>query len=301
MVSPRLPHLVSLGGFLLCVTVLILLPEAIRVAVAPGYATIRSVQTVDIQAAPDRFHGQASFELGGATKDSRVRCTRVEADGASLNRYRCETSQRRKVTEPSTSEILPRNAGWSYSNVGPRNVDTEIEPGAGTTGLWLLPSILLAGLGYHLLRDRTRPATPVRSAVALVVAVVALHSLIDLALSPWASAEDATVAASSAQAMRLQPLSWIVGAVILGPVLEELVFRGLGWNLLARTFPVPVVAALTTLLFTVGHVHDWALALSVLAAGALLALVRIRTGSVMWCVIAHSAINAVTLSVWYMT
>lgn len=301
MASPRLPPLISLGGFFLCVMVLILLPEGIRATVAPGYATIRSVQTVDVQAAPDGFRGQASFELGGAMEDSRVRCARVETDGAPPNRYRCETIQRSKVTEPSTSEFLSRNAGWVYSNVGSRSVDTEIEPDAGSSNLWLLPSILLAGLGYHLLRDRSRPATPVRSAIVLVIAVVVLHSLIDLSLSPWASAEDATVAASSAQAMRLQPLSWIVGAVVLGPVLEELVFRGLGWNLLARTFPVPVVAALTTLLFTVGHVHDWALALSVLAAGALLALVRIRTGSVMWCVIAHSAINAVTLSVWYMT
>lgn len=72
----------------------------------------------------------------------------------------------------------------------------------------------------------------------------------------------------------------LVGIVVLAPLLEELVFRGLVFQLLlARLGPAPTVIG-TALIFALGHGQYRGLDLAqVLADGLLLGLARLRTGS----------------------
>jgi hypothetical protein len=72
----------------------------------------------------------------------------------------------------------------------------------------------------------------------------------------------------------------IVGIVVLAPLLEELVFRGLLFQLLlSRIGPAPTVIA-TAVVFALGHGQYRGLDLAqVLVDGLLLGLARLRTGS----------------------
>ncbi len=81
--------------------------------------------------------------------------------------------------------------------------------------------------------------------------------------------------------------------VTLFPLVEEFVFRGLLISWLRR-FGFVAAAAISTALFAAIHlpvtVHGW---LYFAMIGALLCVVRYRTGSVWWCVAAHATYNAV--------
>jgi hypothetical protein len=84
-------------------------------------------------------------------------------------------------------------------------------------------------------------------------------------------------------------------AVVAGfvPVVEELLFRGAGFSLLARFGPWTSIVALG-LIF--GVAHGLVLALPILVAfGIGLAWLRERTGSVYPCIALHGTFNAVSL------
>lgn len=86
-----------------------------------------------------------------------------------------------------------------------------------------------------------------------------------------------------------------VAVALVGPVVEELMYRGAGMTLLAR-FGAPVAVAVTSLGFGLGH--GLVLALPALVFfGLVTALLRLRTDSVYPCVLVHSAFNATSLIV----
>jgi membrane protease YdiL (CAAX protease family) len=80
---------------------------------------------------------------------------------------------------------------------------------------------------------------------------------------------------------------------VITPVVEELVFRGAGYSLLA---PFGEAVAILVVGLTFGLVHGLVHGLVILAAfGAGLAWLRARTASVYPCMVVHSLFNAVAL------
>ncbi len=84
-----------------------------------------------------------------------------------------------------------------------------------------------------------------------------------------------------------------VAIALVGPIVEELVYRGAGMTLFGALGAVPAVA-ITSLAF--GLAHGLVLALAALVFfGVVTALLRLRTNSVYPCMIVHCAFNATSL------
>jgi membrane protease YdiL (CAAX protease family) len=86
-----------------------------------------------------------------------------------------------------------------------------------------------------------------------------------------------------------------VSVALVGPVVEELLYRGAGMSLLAR-YGSFVAVAVTSLGFGLGHGLLLALPALVLF-GVVTALLRLRTQSVYPCMLVHCAFNATALIV----
>lgn len=86
-----------------------------------------------------------------------------------------------------------------------------------------------------------------------------------------------------------------VVVALLGPAVEELLYRGAGISLLAR-FGAPAAVLVTALPFALGHGLVRAMPALILF-GLLVGLLRLRTRSVYPCILAHSAFNATSLLV----
>lgn len=80
----------------------------------------------------------------------------------------------------------------------------------------------------------------------------------------------------------------------LVPVVEELVFRGLGFTLLLPYLGLPLTVAGTGLIFALGHGLLYGLPVLILF-GSALAYLRARTGSVLPCIVTHGLFNAFAL------
>lgn len=86
-----------------------------------------------------------------------------------------------------------------------------------------------------------------------------------------------------------------VAVALVGPIVEELMYRGAGMRLLAR-FGIPAAVVLTSLGFGLGHGLVLALPALVLF-GLVTAALRVRTNSVYPCMLVHCAFNATSLIV----
>jgi membrane protease YdiL (CAAX protease family) len=86
-----------------------------------------------------------------------------------------------------------------------------------------------------------------------------------------------------------------VAVAVVGPIVEELMYRGAGMTLLARYGPVAAVLV-TGIAFGLGHGLLLALA-ALVFFGVVTALVRLQTGSVYPCILVHCAFNATSLIV----
>jgi membrane protease YdiL (CAAX protease family) len=295
-------RLLAVLVFVAVVIVLILGPEAIEQWQSPGEFSVRSVEIVEFEAMPAGMRDLDAFSLQTPDGRVQVRCTPIlPAKDESLQRYRCERTARQRSSAPGYRELMPKESGWLYRRVETDASSLVVDIDQSSAGWWKLPAIALAALGLWWLR---RSATPepkraFRSSLGWVAAMLALDLLLSYLLSPWVSASDAQIAELMQREVRRQPWLLVAQMVIFGPVLEELVFRGLGWALLRRVFPLAAVVALTTTAFVLGHSHDWATTVAVTSSGLILAWIRIRTGSVLWCIGAHSAMNAMTLLFWY--
>lgn len=80
----------------------------------------------------------------------------------------------------------------------------------------------------------------------------------------------------------------------LVPVVEELVFRGLGVTLLLPYLGVPLTVAASGLIFALAHGLLYGLPVLVLF-GAALAFLRTRTGSIYPCIVTHALFNSFAL------
>jgi membrane protease YdiL (CAAX protease family) len=84
-----------------------------------------------------------------------------------------------------------------------------------------------------------------------------------------------------------------VAIAIVGPIVEELMYRGAGMTLLSR-YGAPTAVIVTAVVF--GLSHGLLLALGALIwFGVVVALLRLKTGSVYPCILVHSVFNATSL------
>jgi uncharacterized protein len=168
-----------------------------------------------------------------------------------------------------------------------------------------LPALLLAW--RHLLRPaglgfaaafglRPRPGR-VRQLVAITLVLLGVGALADLVVglasqafgfdthwTEWFS-EDLVWGGRGALAVALVEL------LILAPVLEELVFRGLLYGTLRRRFGMAGAALISAGAFAIGHGYGFAGLSSVFAAGLLYAWAYEQTGSLLPSMAAHAASN----------
>jgi membrane protease YdiL (CAAX protease family) len=84
----------------------------------------------------------------------------------------------------------------------------------------------------------------------------------------------------------------LLGSVLLAPVFEELIFRGLLYGSLRASLSWPLAAIGSALVFGLAHGYGPTGFLSVLLSGLLWAWVYERTGSLLPCIVAHVVNNA---------
>jgi membrane protease YdiL (CAAX protease family) len=91
------------------------------------------------------------------------------------------------------------------------------------------------------------------------------------------------------------PGAWLVvlGIVVVGPLAEEILFRGYLFTALAATLPAWVAHLVTAVLFGLAHGFDYALPIAVLAL--LFGWLRARHRALWPCVLAHMVHNGLTV------
>jgi membrane protease YdiL (CAAX protease family) len=106
--------------------------------------------------------------------------------------------------------------------------------------------------------------------------------------------------ASASPLLRL-PLALLV--VTLGPLVEELLFRGVLLSAALRYAPSGVAIFITAALFACVHLPDlgflWYALPNLLVLGAVLAWLRLASGSVWPAVLAHGVNNALAVVSWF--
>jgi membrane protease YdiL (CAAX protease family) len=84
-----------------------------------------------------------------------------------------------------------------------------------------------------------------------------------------------------------------VAVAVVGPTVEELMYRGAGMTLLAR-YGTPVAVLVSAVAFCLGHGLLLALA-ALVFFGFVTALLRLKTGSIYPCILVHFLFNATSL------
>jgi uncharacterized protein len=114
-----------------------------------------------------------------------------------------------------------------------------------------------------------------------------------LAKSPRLS--DMGILSQLASAGGLARAVWAFAGVILGPPLEEFLFRGVLFSGLARSWGRMAAVLGTTVIFALLHLPEvgvyWPAAVSVTLLGLATALIRARTGRIVPCIATHCAYN----------
>ena len=208
--------------------------------------------------------------------------------------------------------LLVRSGLMDPSALDPSMLDTE----SGGPGLLaIVVASQLAGLGVVLLFLRVRgiplqrlvgAARPIgrdlRIGLGLgLLAIVASTLIVSLLVT--LSGSEATpeqVLTGGLLETPLQLTLAVIAAVVLAPVAEELLFRGLLHRGLRRRLRIVPATALSSVLFAVVHV-DVALSqplalVGLTLVGVILAVASERTGSLIVPVVIHAVHNAVTIA-----
>jgi membrane protease YdiL (CAAX protease family) len=134
-------------------------------------------------------------------------------------------------------------------------------------------------------------------AVPSLGAVAASLGFNYLEIDPASGATLDTMATS----LKEQPVVVLASMLLVAPVVEEWVFRGLGWRELRPRFSSAATIAFSAYPFALLHGAQYGLvgvAFSLLV-GILLGIVREKTGSLLLSVVAHAMVNLLSaLSLW---
>jgi len=87
----------------------------------------------------------------------------------------------------------------------------------------------------------------------------------------------------------------VVLAIIVAPLLEEIIFRGFFWAGLRRTRGPRFALVFTAVLFGIVHLDPPAAVLPMMAFGYFLGVLMERTGSLVACFVAHAAFNTLSI------
>ena len=98
----------------------------------------------------------------------------------------------------------------------------------------------------------------------------------------------------------LLQIGWVLMFVVLFPIVEETLFRGVLFTGLSQSWGPTVGGIVTTVLFVAVHMPKvleyWPALLAVALIGTLTVLIRIRTGSLAPGIIMHSTYNGVLVA-----
>jgi len=99
-----------------------------------------------------------------------------------------------------------------------------------------------------------------------------------------------------------EPRGWLIGialvAVIYGPVVEELLFRGFIFNAILRYVPVGAALAISGIIFAGAHFEDPTSFVPLAVTGIILATIYYRTGSLVTSMLAHGTFNFISLALY---
>lgn len=87
----------------------------------------------------------------------------------------------------------------------------------------------------------------------------------------------------------------VVASVFIGPVLEEMLFRGVLFRGLRRIYPVGLVTIMTAWFFGAAHMH-WQAMVTIGLVGLVFGWLRGWSGSIVPTALAHMAFNAVSVA-----
>ncbi|HEY8585368.1 MAG TPA: type II CAAX endopeptidase family protein [Rhodanobacter sp.] len=98
-------------------------------------------------------------------------------------------------------------------------------------------------------------------------------------------------------------LSLVLVVVCVGPLVEELLFRGLLLSAMLKHWNTTVAVAASSLVFALVHLpglqYQWFAVPNLLLLAVLLAALRLRSGSIWPGVVAHASNNLVAVATWF--
>lgn len=156
--------------------------------------------------------------------------------------------------------------------------------------------VLLLSRGRRDLLALRRPTSWPRGA-GISLAVIFLMVVISGALSPFTNPEEEQgLVPSHWNSHRIAQFAlFAVVVTVVGPVVEELMFRGVGFGLLVEYGTWTAVFGVG---IAFGLVHGLVEGLPIITAfGIGLAYLRARTGSIYPCILLHSSFNAAALAI----
>lgn len=251
--------------------------------------------------------------IGEVDRDALPFSFRID-DSASIREIEC------RMVDGSAKKIRCRFVSTGYVDIGQdylrtRGVDTELRytvnyhrPRLGmyATALWSLALAFAVGWAWRrfLKVDLRADFVACRTAIfsqpwLLILPYAASVTMATLALLVW---PEEAMAASKLLADKTLLLSMLAAAVIVAPLFEEVVFRGLVYDLLGKAMGWWPAAIFGSLSFTSLHVLQFGQqtqVLSIFAAGMALCWVRRISGSVTLCILAHALLNLIVVLVQY--
>jgi membrane protease YdiL (CAAX protease family) len=151
---------------------------------------------------------------------------------------------------------------------------------------------------------RAENASPIKFALAgFLMALISI--LLSSVLFPAPSPSGIEKLPNAASSLVLV----LVFGSLMGPVLEEIVFRGFVFKVVEDVYAASLAVPVTTVLFAGLHLSqlgsNWPAFLVILVVGYLLTLVRQKTGSIIPSIIMHTTYNATILGIaafaWMLT
>ena len=135
---------------------------------------------------------------------------------------------------------------------------------------------------------RTEPACVGAACAAAPLLYVVVSIVLSLLPEAWLESY-----ASASSALAQDDIFTILATVVLAPVTEEVVFRGLIFSRLERAMPGWLAAVLSALAFGLCHGQPVWMAYA-FVLGLLFALLRLRTGSILPSLLAHFIFNSIS-------
>lgn len=155
--------------------------------------------------------------------------------------------------------------------------------------------------GFARLEDREKftdfveikPIKPLTAWIALFTGIFLNYAInIVLSLLPSSWLED--YAESSASMTAGPAIFYVLGGIIMAPIVEEIFFRGLVQNRLSRVMSPIVSIGLSSVIFGVGHGHPLWMVYAA-ALGAIFGVVYHKSGSILTTMLMHFGFNGINI------